>query len=85
MIIEQSKAGLLESAVEQISNGEIVEFTMKPSKEGLSIGDLRAVGWVERIIWEDGMQWHYLGPNRIKLGNQILESGAYSEEIQLRR
>jgi hypothetical protein len=44
---------------------------------------LRDYGWAEKITTRSSMYWRYTGPNSVIVGGQVVNSGGYTEEIDM--
>ncbi len=80
----EEKADLISKAVADIAAGIPVKFIdASGSATSLCIGDLRDVRWSEKICTRTSMYWRYTGPNSIIVGNEVVKSGGYTEEIDM--
>lgn len=53
------------------------------SAMSVCIGDLRDVGWAEKNVWRDGMNWTYTGPNSIIVNDKVVSTGEQTEDIEM--
>lgn len=50
---------------------------------GICMGDLRNIGWAEKITTRTSMFWQYLGPNSIVVAGQEIKHNEYTKEIDM--
>ena len=81
---KEEKQALVSKAVADIAAGIPVKVTdASGSSISVCIGDLREYGWAEKICTRSSMYWRYTGPNSIIVGDQVIKSGEYTEEIDM--
>lgn len=80
----EEKQEMISNAVAKIASGVPVKITdASGSATSVCIGDLRDYGWAEKICTRSSMYWRYTGPNSIIVGDQVVKSGEYTEEIDM--
>lgn len=80
----EEKKNMISEAVAKIASGIPVKITdASGSAISVCIGDLREYGWSEKITTRNSMYWRYTGPNSIIVGDQVIKSGEYTEEIEM--
>jgi hypothetical protein len=80
----EEKREMVTEAVAKIAAGITVELTdASGSAYSVCIGDLRDYGWAEKITTRSSMYWRYTGPNSVIVGGQVVNSGGYTEEIDM--
>jgi len=81
---KEEKKELVFKAVTDIAAGIPVRLLdASGSAHAVCIGDLREYGWAEKICTRSSMYWHYTGPNSVIVGDQVVKSGEYTEEIDM--
>lgn len=80
----EEKQKMVSEAVANIAAGIPVHLTdASGSAYSVCIGDLREYGWAEKICTRSSMYWRYTGPNSVIVGGQVVQSGGYTEEIDM--
>lgn len=75
---------MVAEAIANISAGASVEVTdASGCVFSVCLGDLRSIGWAEKNTSRRSMNWRYTGPNSIIVGGKIINSGEYTEEIDM--
>ena len=80
----EEKNEMVAEAVAKIAAGiPVCLLDASGSAHAVCIGDLRDYGWAEKITTRSSMYWRYTGPNSVIVGDQVLKSGEYTEEIDM--
>ena len=80
----EEKNQMITDAIANISAGASVKVTdASGCAFSVCLGDLRSIGWAEKNTSRRSMNWHYTGPNSIIVDGKIINSGEYTEEIDM--
>jgi hypothetical protein len=80
----EEKNQMIADAIANISAGVLVEVSdASGCVFSVCLGDLRDIGWTEKITSRRSMNWRYTGPNPITVDGKIINSGEYTEEIDM--
>ena len=84
MPTREEQMQMVAEAIVNISAGIPVEVTdASGCAYSVCLGDLRGIGWAEKITSRRSMNWRYTGPNSITIDGKIINSGEYTEEIDM--
>jgi hypothetical protein len=80
----EQKQEMISTAIAKIVMGIPVTISdASGSAMSVCIGDLRNIGWAEKNVWRDGMNWTYTGPNSIIVDGKVVNTGEQTEEIEM--
>ena len=80
----EEKQEMISDAIAKIAMGiPVVISDASSSAMSVCIGDLRSVGWAEKNVWRDGMNWTYTGPNNIIVNGKVISTGEQTEDIEM--
>ena len=80
----EEKQEMISTAIVNIAMGiPVVISDASSSAMSVCIGDLRSVGWAEKNVWRDGMNWTYTGPHSIIVNGKVVSTGEQTEEIEM--
>ena len=80
----EQKQEMISTAIAKIVMGIPVKISdASGSAMSVCIGDLRNIGWAEKNVWRDGMNWTYTGPNSIIVDGKVVTTGEQTEEIEM--
>ena len=80
----EEKQEMISDAIVNIAMGiPVVISDASSSAMSVCIGDLRSVGWAEKNVWRDGMNWTYTGPHSIIVNGKVVSTGEQTEEIEM--
>jgi len=80
----EEKQEMITKAIVNIAMGiPVVISEASGSAMSVCIGDLRSVGWAEKNVWRDGMNWTYTGPHSIIVNGKVVSTGEQTEEIEM--
>ena len=80
----EEKQEMISTAIVNIAMGiPVVISDASGSAMSVCIGDLRSVGWAEKNVWRDGMNWTYTGPHSIIVNGKVVSTVEQTEEIEM--
>ena len=80
----EEKQEMISDAIVNIAMGiPVVISDASSSAMSVCIGDLRSVGWAEKNVWRDGMNWTYTGPHSIIVNGKVVSTGEQTEDIEM--
>ena len=80
----EQKQEMISTAIAKIVMGIPVTISdASGSAMSVCIGDLCNIGWAEKNVWRDGMNWTYTGPNSIIVDGEVISTNEQTEEIEM--
>jgi hypothetical protein len=80
----EEKQEMISTAIVKIAMGiPVVISDASGSAMSVCIGDLRNIGWAEKNVWRDGMNWTYTGPNSIIVDGKVIGTNEQTEDIEM--
>jgi hypothetical protein len=80
----EQKQEMISTAIAKIVMGiPVTILDASGSAMSVCIGDLRNIGWAEKNVWRDGMNWTYTGPNSIIVDGKVISTNEQTEEIEM--
>jgi len=80
----EQKQEMISTAIAKIVMGIPVTISdASGSAMSVCIGDLCNIGWAEKNVWRDGMNWTYTGPNSIIVDGKVISTNEQTEDIEM--